>query len=362
MPVTNYIWDDENDSLLMETDENGDTTAVYTNEPDQHGRVISQHRDGETSYYHYDALGSTHALTDASENITDTYLYTSFGDPVTATDSTPNSFRYVGEFGYYFDVAFGTYYVRRRVYQPIIGRWLSEDPAGYIDGPNRYSYVNNNPMNRVDPSGLFCGCSCTCLGVSVKTHGWQIITYGNKSVLSYVWTASASTTGSNGCYLIAKVSSDAIIRYSVDGGEELEYTPAGTAILAWDIRCPLGGVNIFDSLCGESSIDKNCKGKISLRDSPGFWIPKPAPKKKFCVSLIAKWHIYCAHSLFPTVWPWSPPVPTTDLSINRKACVYFNAAGKPTSIIDTADPGTVIVPNPQPITDIDEDTPPPLTL
>ncbi len=29
MPVTNYIWDEVNDSLLMETDENGETTANH---------------------------------------------------------------------------------------------------------------------------------------------------------------------------------------------------------------------------------------------------------------------------------------------------------------------------------------------
>ncbi len=72
MPVTNYIWDDENDSLLMETDENGDTTAVYTTEPEPYGRVISQRRNGNTSYYHYDAQGNTVALTDESGNVTDT--------------------------------------------------------------------------------------------------------------------------------------------------------------------------------------------------------------------------------------------------------------------------------------------------
>lgn len=48
------------------------------------------------------------------------------------------------------------------MYTPHVGRWLSEDPAGYVDGPNQYLYVRNNPANNVDPSGLyaygnFCG-------------------------------------------------------------------------------------------------------------------------------------------------------------------------------------------------------------
>jgi len=40
------------------------------------------------------------------------------------------------------------------MYLPPTGRWLSEDPAGYVDGPNQYLYVRNSPVNFVDPSGL----------------------------------------------------------------------------------------------------------------------------------------------------------------------------------------------------------------
>lgn len=35
------------------------------------------------------------------------------------------------------------------------GRFISKDPAGNVDGPNRYLYVRNNAINRTDPLGLF---------------------------------------------------------------------------------------------------------------------------------------------------------------------------------------------------------------
>ena len=57
MSVTEYIWDAESDNVLTETDGAGNTTAVYTNEPAQYGSLVSQRREGTTSYYHFDAVG-----------------------------------------------------------------------------------------------------------------------------------------------------------------------------------------------------------------------------------------------------------------------------------------------------------------
>lgn len=41
------------------------------------------------------------------------------------------------------------------MYDPTIGRWISEDPIGFTAGdPNLYRYVGNSPTNFTDPSGL----------------------------------------------------------------------------------------------------------------------------------------------------------------------------------------------------------------
>lgn len=36
---------------------------------------------------------------------------------------------------------------------PVTGRWITRDPAGFVDGKNLYEFVGSNPANRADPSG-----------------------------------------------------------------------------------------------------------------------------------------------------------------------------------------------------------------
>ena len=48
----------------------------------------------------------------------------------------------------------GLYYYRARYYDPMEGRFISKDPSGFEGGINLWAYVQNNPINRTDPSGL----------------------------------------------------------------------------------------------------------------------------------------------------------------------------------------------------------------
>jgi RHS repeat-associated protein len=48
----------------------------------------------------------------------------------------------------------GAYLARNRWYDPLLGRWLSRDPMGYVDGMNSYLYVAVNPLVLIDPMGL----------------------------------------------------------------------------------------------------------------------------------------------------------------------------------------------------------------
>ncbi len=53
-----------------------------------------------------------------------------------------------------YDQETGLFYMRARYYDPRLGRFLSEDPAGVLGGVNLYAYSGGDPVNRSDPSGL----------------------------------------------------------------------------------------------------------------------------------------------------------------------------------------------------------------
>ena len=40
-----------------------------------------------------------------------------------------------------------------RFYTPETGRWMTQDPLGFPDGRNQYSFVLNDPINHIDPMG-----------------------------------------------------------------------------------------------------------------------------------------------------------------------------------------------------------------
>ena len=106
---------------------------------------------GPLHYFHQDGLGSVVALSTGGSSLVEGYAYGPYGEPVSAS-AVGNPFRYTGR---EYDAETGLYYYRARHYDPSIGRFLQPDPLGYGDGLNVYAYVGGNPINLIDPLGLF---------------------------------------------------------------------------------------------------------------------------------------------------------------------------------------------------------------
>jgi len=118
---------------------------------------------GAVRYYIWDHLGTTRVVTDGNGNLISTHDYEPFGVEIPPLGGTgditdlpsPNSHKFTGHER---DQSTGYDYMHARFYGSSIGRFMRPDPVGGNPANpqswNLYAYVENNPVNRIDPTGL----------------------------------------------------------------------------------------------------------------------------------------------------------------------------------------------------------------
>ena len=119
------------------------------------GRLVSEYNETATAYHAYDGLGSTDAFLDDNATATDRYQVPGLRRRQTIREAAePVHVR--GQAELLPDTEVELYFAGARYYDPLDGRWLSKDPNRFEAGDeNLYRYVQNNPTNRSDPSGLY---------------------------------------------------------------------------------------------------------------------------------------------------------------------------------------------------------------
>ncbi len=122
------------------------TTSYYLGD-----RLVAQREGTTLRYIHQDDLTGTALTTASNDSSTGSIRYHPYGS--TRSGSVPTDRKFTGQ---RLDST-GLYYYGARYYDPVVGRFISPDTVVQdFANPqtlNRYSYVLNNPLRYVDPTG-----------------------------------------------------------------------------------------------------------------------------------------------------------------------------------------------------------------
>ena len=135
--------------------ESSDTvTKYYSASLGALSRSVAFRRGGTLHWVGSDHLGGTIRVLDGSFTALDGMRYKPYGEDRDTGSSLNTDRKFTGQTE---DETAGLYWYASRAYDPDIGRFCSPDPIvpapGNPQSLNRYSYVYNNPLGYVDPSG-----------------------------------------------------------------------------------------------------------------------------------------------------------------------------------------------------------------
>jgi RHS repeat-associated protein len=126
---------------------------------DDHVALVTS--TGAIAYYLQDRLHHVAAVVaSTATQTTERYRYDPYGGLEIATNagglksssSVGAGFTFTGQ---YWDKDVGLYYYKNRWYSPDLGRFVTQDPSGYVDGMNLYQYVKSMPTMAGDLMGLY---------------------------------------------------------------------------------------------------------------------------------------------------------------------------------------------------------------
>jgi RHS repeat-associated protein len=143
-----------------------------------------------TRYDHADQLASVNVITDSIGNEVQTLDYYPFGEKRINHGNTTSQRQFIGE---EFDSQSNLNYLNARYYDAARGQFLSEDPVFWEESSNQslgnpqslnsYSYSDNNPINRSDPSGRFSiNSALRTIATALQSLLRSLSNYSNSSI------------------------------------------------------------------------------------------------------------------------------------------------------------------------------------
>lgn len=227
---TSYFAPDRGGAMLAEYGSGGWIDYVWLN-----GRLIGRVAGGQRYAIHDDQVGRPEAVTDGSGAVVWRAQNFAFTQNVTNAGITLN----LGFPGQYYDAETSAWNNGFRDYKSALGRYVESDPIGLDGGVNTYVYVHNNPIQRVDSTGLddtqcmFNPASCGMTSVPPRgpePGGGNYI--GNGALLG----------------LAAGTAGGALIVANVIGFPEVEIGEAAVAAIGAE---GIASIEIMDAFAGE---------------------------------------------------------------------------------------------------------------
>lgn len=263
-------------------------------------------------YYHGDHLGSTSIVTDGTQAAVETLIYQPYGGTYLNSGSASVRYKYTGK---ELDET-GLYYYEARYYDPTLGRFVQADAivprSSNPQSLNRYSYVLNNPLRFIDPTGHYCQ-NVTNWG-GATSGGCTGYGFGGTSGTT---TTTTSTTNGNATSTTNGVPNNArhpknmtpCFRVSCSGVIASSGNGSGNSTGGGIISVPVGGITML--------IDTS-----SSSYGPGSVVYLQSSEAKFSARNVYDYYLATNNAI-----GWYPgiPIPGTNYNVPGANVGYFTA-------------------------------------
>ena len=196
------------------------------------GMTVARITKDQPTYLHPNHLGSAVAGTTASGSIDWKEQYLPYGEKMIANAANDDQASFTGHID---DSATGLTYMQARYYDPVMGRFLSVDPVGFLETDydpryvNRYAYGGNNPISNVDPNGeLIWHVVGAGIGAGLNLTAQLISNGGDLGRVNYSQVAVAGIAGAAGVGIAGSIST-AVTSAGVTGSSALAANIVGNS-------------------------------------------------------------------------------------------------------------------------------------
>ena len=235
---------------------------------------------GTSSFYYFinNAQGTPVLIVDEQNNAISKINLDEWGNVGDKTTGPRQEINYTGK---KMDIPTRLYYFNQRYYDPEIGRFVNEDPAG--QGMNPYAYCGNNPLMYTDPDGEFFQFLLMIAGAYFggqaaynASHGNLVATIAGAVAGGFIGNYAGSALDQG----FAKLGLDVKCQLNLEGPLNsfagVEISDAGAS---WTAGAAAGAIGGW-LYANESGIGGG-SNKYSDYEDPGIYLPGSGPGQGF---------------------------------------------------------------------------------